>query len=60
MQKRKFEIIWNELFNSVVEIYLPTDNKGLEINFPLTKIHLQREMGILEHCRMVDGFAYHH
>jgi hypothetical protein len=45
MQKRNFEIIWNELFNPVVEIYLPTDNKGLEIHFPGTEIHLPRVTG---------------
>jgi hypothetical protein len=40
-----FEIIWNELFNPVFVIYLPTDNKGLEIHFPVTKIHLSRVTG---------------
>ena len=39
-KRESFEIIWNELFNPVVEIYLPMDNQGLEINFPVTKIHL--------------------
>jgi hypothetical protein len=33
-KRESFEIIWNELFNPVVEIYLSTDNKGLEIHFP--------------------------
>jgi hypothetical protein len=42
-KEKVFEIIWNELFNPVVEIYLPTDNKGLEI-------HLPQVTGILDHC----------
>jgi hypothetical protein len=28
-----------ETTNQIDEIYLPTDNKGLEIHFPVTKIH---------------------
>jgi hypothetical protein len=29
------------------EMNLPTNNKGLEIHFPVTKIHLPRVTGIL-------------